>query len=257
MNCRDIDAYLAADFPAGLPPRVLEHLSGCESCRRLYDSLHATPPLDEALSKNITVNSAILADLNAVKPLPSDSTLLMVCMVCAALVGIAGIVTWGVAGWDAQTPAMRILVFFSILLGLVASGIGMIVEMTPASRRPAYTDAVLLCSFALFAATVAVAFHRVYDIDPLRAGIDCFLRGIATAGVTALVVIIALRRGVWFNRLASSMGVALFCASVALLVLTLYCPVLAMSHVFMSHLGSIGTVLLVGWLIGSWLRGRT
>jgi hypothetical protein len=178
-------------------------------------------------------------------------------MVCAALVGIAGIVTWGVAGWDAQTPAMRILVFFSILLGLVASGIGMIVEMTPASRRPAYTDAVLLCSFALFAATVAVAFHRVYDIDPLRAGIDCFLRGIATAGVTALVVIIALRRGVWFNRLASSMGVALFCASVALLVLTLYCPVLAMSHVFMSHLGSIGTVLLVGWLIGSWLRGRT
>jgi hypothetical protein len=256
MNCKDIDVYLTAATPAGLPPSVLEHLSTCESCRRLYDSLQAPPPFDDALTHNIVVNSAILADLNAVKPLPSDSTLLIVCMACATLVAITGVITWGKAGWQAQGPAMRVLVFSPILLALVASATGVVGEMTPASKRPAYAKAVLLCSFALFAATVAVAFHRVYHIDPMREGTGCFLRGLATAGVASLVTLIALRRGVWFDRLASSMDIALLCASVALLVLTLYCPVLAMSHVFVAHLGSIGTVLLVGWLIGTWLRTR-
>jgi hypothetical protein len=121
MNCKDIDVYLTAATPAGLPPSVLEHLSTCESCRRLYDSLQAPPPFDDALTHNIVVNSAILADLNAVKPLPSDSTLLIVCMACATLVAITGVITWGKAGWQAQGPAMRVLVFSPILLTLVAS----------------------------------------------------------------------------------------------------------------------------------------
>jgi hypothetical protein len=66
-------------------------------------------------------NSAILADLNAVKPLPSDSTLLIVCMACAHTRCDSRVITWGTAGWEAQGPAMRVLVFSPILLTLVAS----------------------------------------------------------------------------------------------------------------------------------------
>jgi hypothetical protein len=256
MNCRDMDAYLTSHPLASLPPSVSEHLSGCDGCRRLYDSFQAIPRSDDARAHNIVVNSAILADLAAVKPLPSDNALAIICMVCAALVGLLGVVIWGTAGWQAQTPVLRILVFASILVCLVASAVGVVVEMTPGSKRPTYAVTLLFCGFVVFAGMVAIAFHRAYDIDAVRVGVGCFLRGLVASGASAMLVLVALRRGVWFNRLASSMWIASLCGSIALLVLTLFCPVLAMSHVFLSHVASIGTVLLLGWLIGMWLRSR-
>jgi hypothetical protein len=52
------------------------------------------------------------------------------------------------------------------------------------------------------------------------------------------------------DRFRVAVNVAAVLASVSLFVLTLYCPVLTVPHVFSAHLGSIAVVLLAGIVLG-------
>lgn len=198
----------------------------------------------------------ILSDLKPVRPLPPAPILLLFCLIPALIVVAWGGKILGLAGWEAQSWILRILLFGASGIALLTASYSFSLRMVPGARRRFSTLTVQLAAAILFIATAAIAFHHKYAIDMAAADELCFKNGLIMAVITFSLTFLATRRGVWLDRLASSVQLAALASSAALLVLTLYCPVLAASHVFIAHFGAVGVTLLVAWFVGRLLRDK-
>ena len=251
MTCQDVNALLDRAATADLPPEVLAHAGTCEGCRRLLGVLQSRQAGASAAARQGTVRipQEILADLKPVRPLPSGSVLLTVWLGAAALVGAIGVALWGFEGWLAQNGIERALVFGAVLIAIGASAYGLAVQMAPGTPRRFSFFSVEMAAFAVFAGTVAIAFHRTYDFALGPANRGCFVRGLVISGIALLLVLPRMRRGVWLDRAGAALNIGAFVSSVCLLVLTLYCPVLNLRHVFVAHFGAVAVVMLASVLV--------
>jgi hypothetical protein len=167
----------------------------------------------------------------------------------AAVIAAIGVALWGLHGWLAQTSLERLLTFGAALVAIGGSAYGLSVQMAPATRRRFSFFRVEIAALAVFAGTVAVAFHRTHNsaFGPEDRG--CFVRGLVVSGIALLVVLPRMRRGVWLDRAGSALNVGAFVASLCLLVLTLYCPLLNAQHVFIAHFGAAAVVMLLSVVV--------
>jgi hypothetical protein len=200
------------------------------------------------------IANKIFSDLKPVHPLPPVPFLLLFCLIPALIVVASGEKIFGLAGWEAQSWMLRGLLFGAGGVALLTASYSFSLHIVPGARRRFSTLAVQLVAAVLFIGTAGIAFHQKYAIDIIAADKHCFKNGLIIAAITLALTLLATKRGVWLDRLASSLQLAALASSAALLVLTLYCPVLAASHVFVAHFGAVGVTLLVAWLVGRLLR---
>lgn len=250
MTCQEVNAFLDRAATSDLPPEVLAHAGTCDGCRRLLSVFQENQPgKSDTRDAGVRIPEEILADLKPVRPLPSGWVLLAVWLGAAAVAGAIGVALWGLQGWLAQNSIERMLVFGAVLIAIGASAYGLVVQMAPGTPRRFSFFGVEMAAFAIFAGTVAVAFHQAYSfaLGPVSRG--CFIRGLVISGIALLLVLPRMRRGVWLDRAGSALNVGAFVSSVCLLVLTLYCPVLNAQHVFVAHLGAVAVVMLASVLV--------
>jgi Negative regulator of sigma F len=244
MTCQDVNAFLDRAAASGLPPEVLAHAGTCAGCGRLLGILQSQQDGGSVPEGAIRIPDEILNDLKPVRPLPSGPVLLALWLGAAAVVGAIGVALWGMQGWLAQTSFERLLVFGAVLAAIGGSAYGLSVQMAPATPRRFSFFGVEMAALAIFAGTVAVAFHRTYNfaLGPENRG--CFVRGLVISCIGLVLVLPRMRRGVWLDRVGAALNMGAFISSVCLLVLTLYCPVLNARHVFVGHFGAVAVVML-------------
>lgn len=201
-----------------------------------------------------SAGSQLFSDLKPVRPLPPTPILLLFCLIPALAVVIFGEKTLGMGGWHAQIWVTRTLLFGAAGVAVATAGYECSLRMVPGSRRRFSTLAVQLAAAGVFIGTVAIAFHNRYPIDMAAADEKCFKNGLIVAAAAFALTFLATWRGVWLNRVASSLQLAALASAAAILVLTFYCPVLAASHVFVAHLGAVAVTLLIAGLGGRLIR---
>jgi hypothetical protein len=204
---------------------------------------------EQEATREVLRTDSIFSDLRPVRPLPAAPILLLFCLIPALIVIAIGTKVLGLGGWEAQSWIIRVLLFGATGAALVTASYNFSRQMIPGSRRLFSAWAVELMAAGVFIATVAIAFHHKYSIDMVAADEGCFKNGVILSAVAIGLTLLTARRGVWLNRVASSLQLAALASTAALMVLTLYCPVLAASHVFVAHLGAVGVLLLSAWTI--------
>jgi hypothetical protein len=254
ITCEHISAYLTGAPIDTLSPDVAEHVNQCAGCRSLLRALENLNPANASSGLTARFASDLIADLRPVKPLPRTPYLLLACFLVTSLVCACGAWLWGLAGWQAQSPAERILIFGAVLVLLVSTISALVGQMTPGARRRIPILPVIAASFAVFAVTVSIAFHRTYGLDRQLINHLCFPRGLLISALAFPLLYAVIRRGALLDHFRAAVNVAAVLASVSLFILTLYCPVLSVQHVFSAHLGSIAVVLLAGIVLGKVIR---
>jgi hypothetical protein len=249
MTCQDVNAFLDRGATSDLPPEVLAHAGTCDGCRRLLGILQKQESGASEVKGGVRIPEEILADLKPVRPMAAGWMLLAVWLGAAAVAGAIGVALWGLQGWLAQNPLERLLVFGSIVAAIGGSAYGLSVQMAPGTPRRFSFFGVEIAAFAVFAATVLVAFHHLYSFPLAPVSSSCFVRGLVISGITLLLVLPRMRRGVWLDRGATAINIGALISSVCLLVLTLYCPVLNARHVFVAHVGAVAVVMIASILV--------
>jgi hypothetical protein len=254
ITCEHIDEYLSGAPVHGLPPEMVEHVKQCASCRSLLRALESSGPANPSSRLSARFASELIGDLSPVRPLPRTPRLLLACFLVISLICTWGAWLWGLSGWQAQSPAERILLFGSVLVLLASTIYALTGQMTPGKRTLIPILPVIAAGFAVFAITVLVAFHQTQRPDSRPMNHRCFERGLLVSALTLPLIYAVIRRGALLDRFHVAVNVAAVLASVSLFVLTLYCPVLTVPHVFSAHLGSIAVVLLAGIVLGRAVR---
>lgn len=248
MNCRDLDALLESGKP--LPETGERHLSTCPACRRLLKALDSAQSAPSTIPVKSILPVNLLEDLKPVRPLPRDPLLVLPAILSAALVCLAGIAGWGVAGWNAQSIIERLILFGTIGAALFASAYSLSLEMVPGSKPRFDWRWPESSAYAAFIVTVAIAFHRVYRFDMRAIHGECFGRGLLAAAAVLPLLFLAVRRGVFLDRKNAAASIAVLIASAALLILTVYCPILNWQHVLIAHLGAVAVIVAAAIIVG-------
>lgn len=249
MNCEELDAFLEQRGSKALSETAERHLSTCPACRRLVAVWEAARPEPSfAPAEFLPIN--VLENLAPVRPLPRTPLLMLAAIAAAALVCAVGIALWGLAGWEAQTIVERVILFGAVAAALFASAYRLSMEMIPGSKRGFDWRWIEAGAFAAFIVTVSIAFHHLYPFDMRAIHGECFGRGILTAAAVLPLVWIAIRRGAFLDRKNAAIAIAILISSAALLVLTVYCPILNWTHVLVAHVGSVAAVAAAGAIIG-------
>ncbi len=250
MNCRELDAFLEARGSQPLSETAERHLSTCAACRRLvavWESARSEPSFAPAES---ALPVGILEDLAPVRPLPRASLLMLSAIAAAALVCAVGIAFWGLAGWEAQTTVERVILFAAVAGALLASAYRLSMEMIPGSKPGFDWRWIEAGAFAAFLLTVLIAFHHLYSFDMRAIHGECFGRGLLTAAAVLPLLWLAIRRGAFLDQKKAAIAIAILISSAALLVLTVYCPILNWAHVLVAHVGAVAAVVVAGAIIG-------
>ena len=250
MNCKELDAFLEQRGGEPLSETAERHLSSCSACRRLvavWESARCGLAFAPAVS---ALPSGILEDLAPVRPLPRASRLMLAAIAAAALVCAVGIAFWGSAGWKGQTTVERVILFGAVAAALFASAYRLSMEMIPGSKPGFDWRSIEAGALAAFLLTVLIAFHHSYRFEMRAVFGECFGRGLLTAAAVLPLVWIAIRRGAFLDRKNAAIAIAILISSAALLVLTVYCPVLNWDHVLVAHLGAVAAIVAAGAIIG-------
>lgn len=222
------------------------HLAECSYCRLLFGE---AGPLDTSSRPRAAVLSTILSDLKPVKPLPSVPRLALAfglaLMAVLALFTLLG----GAKGLFALSGMAKMLMFSIIGVGGMLFSFSLAQQMIPGSLRrvPLLPIALALC--VAFAAVVALLFWDVTSWAPPQVIHSCLWIGLGAAVVTAAVGSIIVRRGAWIDRFSAIVSIGALSGVSALLVLTVHCPILMASHIFLWHAGSVLIVMLAAWIV--------
>jgi len=223
------------------------HLDECPSCQMLFG---AAAPLDVASLPRPSVVSTILGDLKPVKPLPSVSRLALI--FGTVLIVVLALFTYmaGAKGFFALSPTARMLLFSIIGVGAMLFSFSVAQQMIPGSLRrvPLWPIAIALC--LAFFGMVGLLFWDVTNWAPPRTIHACLWIGLGAAALTAAIGSLIVRRGAWADRFSTIVSIGALSGVSALLVLTVHCPILKASHVFLWHGGAVLLVLLAAWIVG-------
>jgi hypothetical protein len=250
MNCHDLDALFANGGDTLLTEAAERHLSTCPTCRRLLTVMKSAGSLPSATRPEPVLPVNLLEDLHPVRPLLRTPALILAVILSAVLIWAAAIAGWGLAGWEAQTAIERLLLFGTLGVALFASAYGLSVEMVPGSKSSFDWRWAGGFAFAAFLVTILSTFHQMGRFDMSEIHGVCFARGVLAAAAVLLLLFVAIRRGVFLERLKTSVTIAALISSAALLVLTSYCPILAWPHVFVVHLGAVAVIVAAGMIVG-------
>ena len=192
------------------------------------------------------IAQSILADLRPVAPLPSRSVLTVRLLVPTALIIALGAWYWEYAGWEALSRGQAAVMFSLLGTGLLLLSDQVTRLMVPGSKMA--IQPWMAASLPITTLLIAVLFLFPYEADPefFKAGLHCWLVGLACAGATAPLVLYSIRRSAGVTRIWQGATTGLLCGLAGAAVLEVSCPFLERAHIIAWHLGAVLTAALMG-----------
>jgi hypothetical protein len=223
-----------------------EHLAGCVICQALMQEATTLPPA--SFSPNAALIESIRSGLRPVKPIAGAPALMLGFALVLLIVLTAGAVLTGTAGYFAQTPMTRTLMFSILAAGAALFSYALAQRMVPGSLTRVRFGPLGLAVCAAFILVVLVLFPDRVAWEGLKIGRGCLGIGLAAALVTALGGWLVLRRGALTGKSAVAIGLGAFSGVSALLVLAVHCPLLEASHILVWHGGAVAAAMLAAWV---------
>jgi hypothetical protein len=253
MNCHDLDLLLERHRDKQLPEAAEQHLATCEACRQLMAAWRTarTRSLSKPDERSNLPRFELPSELEPVRPAPRGVLLVLPALIAVTSVCAIGIIWWGLAGWQAQTALERTFLFGAIVAALFASTYSLSLQMIPGSKPRFNWRAMAGGASLTFLCTVLIAFHHVYrfNLSPMHG--ECFGRSLLIAAGLLPLLVLSVKRGVFLDFKKACATVAATIASAALLVATVYCPILTWQHVVIGHLGATCAIFWAGLMAGA------
>jgi hypothetical protein len=224
-----------------------EHLAGCAICQALMREATTLPPA--SFSPNAALIEFVRSGLRPVKPIAGVPALMLGFALVLLVVITVGAVVSGTAGYFAQTPFTRTLMFSILAAGAALFSYWLAQRMAPGSLTRVRLGPLTLGLFAAFILAVLVMFPDRVTWEGLKIGRGCLGIGFAAALVTALGGWLVLRRGALTGKSATTIGLGAFSGVSALLVLAVHCPLLQAPHILVWHGGAVAAAMLAAWVV--------
>lgn len=224
-----------------------EHLASCRICQALMQG--ATPAPAASLAPNAAVIVAVRSGLRAVKPIAGLPALMLEFALVLLVVLTAGAVLTGTAGYSAQTPMTRTLMFSILAAGAALFSYTLAQRMVPGSLTRIRFGPLALAVCAAFILVVLLLFNDRVTWEGLTIARACLGIGLAAAAITALGGWLVARRGALAAKSATAISLGALSGVSALLVLTVHCPVLRASHILVWHGGAVAAAMLAAAVV--------
>lgn len=249
MRARE-DAHILLRPGEPLTAEDREHLASCAICQALMKAATSLPAA--SLAPNAALIAAIRSGLGRVRPIAGLPALMFGFAVVLLVVLTAGAVLTGTAGYFAQTPMMRTLMFSILVAGAALFAYALAQSMVPGSLTRMRLGPLAMAMCVAFVLAVLLLFHDAVTWEGLKIARGCLGIGLAAAGVTALGGWLVARRGAGTGKYTTAISLGAMSGVSALLVLTVHCPVLRASHILVWHGGAVAATILAAWLVAEW-----
>lgn len=254
IDCAQVETFLATADPASgrkPPQEVREHLEACAACRSLWEFAGAREPAEASAETRARIEEQIKASLSPVRPIACRKTLTLVFLAIFAV--SAGAWIW-LIGWAAtkgmsgaqMTGTLAAVAAAAALASAVLSG-----EMIPGERRIAPVGGLVLAAVAALGVLIATLFPWE-SIGPswLAAAMSCHTHGALIGIPTAVIAVLALRRGAPMRPATAGAGVGLLAGLAAMAALHFGCSMHGALHITAGHLSVPAGGAVIGYLVG-------
>jgi hypothetical protein len=255
MTCREVDEALIARAGDELPPRVREHLSNCDSCRKLASAMaSAGSPSAFPAGVRDRVHNSIPSTFARVQPLAPAALWIVLFLLLFAAIGVGAAARFGIYGWPVLSMAARILIFSVLLAVSVWAAFVTAKQMRPGSRTT--RSGVLLLLTLLAMETLLFLIFDDYSLGQFfRAGLRCLGLGMLTAVPAGIVVWLLARRGYILAPISAGCSIGALAGLTGLFALELHCPILTIPHVAIWHVAVVAISAALG-AAGGWIGSR-
>ncbi len=251
MTCRDVDGMLISKRPrAAIPPEMSAHIAGCDRCRRLIQALEHAPEAAPPPDRIGRIQSAILADLKPVKPLPSAGVLWVAFLLAVAVVAAIGTSVLGTAGWHALSTPQRVAIFATLAASAALLALSSGRQIVPGSMLRMGPPVLVIAVLAVVTGICAIAFRPHAEPTFVATGLVCLRIGLECAVAAAVLVWLVLRRGAILTPMLTGATAGALAGLSGLTVLEMFCPNLNRNHILAWHLGAVLASVLGGVAIG-------
>jgi hypothetical protein len=127
-------------------------------------------------------------------------------------------------------------------------------EIIPGSKHRTNAIATILVPTLLLALLVSVLFHNFNLNGFVSLGIPCFRLGVVCAAISAALLCLFLRKGLFATPILAGATVGLFAGLVGIAVLALHCPIENSAHILVWHLGAMVVAGTGGAAVGDLRR---
>ena len=203
---------------------------------------------DEELPAGLlqSVTGSIASSLQPVRPLPSDASLISLCMALFVAFSVLVAALFGFGGFQHLTPGERTLYYSVILICAVAFSVVTVQEIIPGAQRriaPAFVVTGSLLVLALVSVFLFPSFALGHFV---RLGIPCLRLGVACAAVSGALAVPLLRKGFLSSPAKAGATIGCFAGLTGVAVLAFHCPIKDSLHIVVWHLGAMAIGGLVG-----------
>jgi hypothetical protein len=185
-----------------------------------------------------------------VRPLPSNFTIMALCVGVFIALGVLLALPVGLPGFNKMSVAARWMDFSALLLlALVLAG-GVVEQMIPGSRRTMRPVWSVLFAIVLVSLTALVLFPEFSTARFVPRGIGCLRYGLLSSIPAAGLTLVLMRRGFVTDPTAGAVAGGAFSGLLGVAVLALHCPIFSAPHVIVWHAGVIVITSAIGACIG-------
>jgi hypothetical protein len=219
-----------AAMPFEVPPRI----SGATpDSRRLAE-----------VRKTLTESAA------PVRPLPSNATMMALCIGVFIVLGVILAGAVGFSGFAKMNATARWADYsVLLLLALVLAG-GVVEQMIPGSRWTIRPVLGIIFAILLLSLTSLLLFPDFETTRFVPRGIGCLRYGLLSSIPAAGLTWLLMRRGFITDPLAGAISGGAFSGLLGTAVLALHCPILSAPHIIVWHAGVIVVTSAAGACIG-------
>jgi hypothetical protein len=253
-GCAQVETFLATADPTSRrqPPQdVREHLERCAACRSIWEFASAREPAEASAETRARIEEQIKASLSPVRPIACRKTLTL------AFLGIfglsAGAWIW-LIGWAATKGMSGAQMMGTLAAVAAAAAFASAIlsgEMVPGERRIAPVGWLVLAAVASLGVLIATLFPWE-SIGPtwLAATMNCHTHGALIGIPTAVIAVLALRRGAPLHPATAGAAVGMLAGLAAMAALHFGCSMHGALHITAGHLSVPAGGAVIGYLVG-------
>jgi hypothetical protein len=234
-------------------------MKNCEPFSRELDMPFDVPPRISAAIPDprrlALIRQTLTKSVKPVRPLPSNGTMMLLCVGVFILLAILLAMPGGFPGFvRGSGPVLSVEYGVSLLLALALAG-AVVERMIPGSRHTIPPAACVVLTIVLLSVTATLLFHDPKASDFVRQGIPCLRLGLLCAIPAACLTVAMVRRGFVTDTLSAGTSAGALSGLLGTAVLELHCPVFSATHIIAWHAGVIAVTSLAGALSG-WVLAR-
>lgn len=254
MTHAEVHELLLQGKPLNAEARA--HLNTCPACKALVE---ADFSVKEALTSDAVEHYKLIAtsQLRPVRPAASDRqfTLLLLALflcftLCASLAS-------GWQGFEALHLGQKLLYYGVIVAAALFAASGVVQEIRPGARRYLDTKMVVVIGSAALLAVVGGLFPNLNASRFVRYGEGCLELGSECALASAILFAIVLRQGFVLSPIRTGIITGFLSGLVGVAVLSLYCSLLTIPHIWVWHFGVLPLGVGLGAAIGGLIQKRS